>query len=189
MGDFWRRNKFYLGSALVISILAGGALIYINRGETSAPAMVLASPGPPVKERDNQIVVDVEGAVVKPGLYRLKSGSRVEDALQLAGGLLSDADLRGINRAATLKDGTKLYVPRQGESFSGQAAGPEPGKLNINQATMDELDRLSGIGPVTAQRIIDYRKKNGPFNSIEELQEKKLVKPSVFQQIKDQLTV
>lgn len=138
-----------------------------------------------------QIVVDVDGAVAHPGLYKLPPDSRVQAALAAAGGLSPQADAHRINRAAKLHDGQKLYVLSQGESTpplaassgqgcEGQActsaegglSGSDPegqGLVNINTANATQLTQLPGIGPAIAQKIIDYRTANGPFTSVDDL--------------------
>lgn len=138
-----------------------------------------------------QIVVDVDGAVAHPGLYKLPPGSRVQAALTAAGGLSPQADAHRINRAAKLHDGQKLYVLSQGESTPPQAAssvqgcegqsctsaeGTDAGSdtegqglVNINTANVTQLTQLPGVGPAIAQKIIDYRTANGPFTSVDDL--------------------
>lgn len=138
-----------------------------------------------------QIVVDVDGAVAHPGLYKLPADSRVQAALAAAGGLSPQADAHRINRAAKLHDGQKLYVLSQGESTPPQAAssgqgcegqactsteggvaGSDPegqGLVNINTANATQLTQLPGVGPAIAQKIIDYRTANGPFTSVDDL--------------------
>lgn len=138
-----------------------------------------------------QIVVDVDGAVAHPGLYKLPPDSRVQAALAAAGGLSPQADVHRINRAAKLHDGQKLYVLSQGESTPPQAAsggqscegqsctsaegglsGSDPegqGLVNINTANAAQLTQLPGVGPAIAQKIIDYRTANGPFTSVDDL--------------------
>lgn len=138
-----------------------------------------------------QIVVDVDGAVAHPGLYKLPPDSRVQAALAAAGGLSPQADVHRINRAAKLYDGQKLYVLSQGESTPPQAAssgqgcegqactsaeggvaGSDPegqGLVNINTANATQLTQLPGVGPAIAQKIIDYRTANGPFTSVDDL--------------------
>lgn len=138
-----------------------------------------------------QIVVDVDGAVAHPGLYKLPPGSRVQAALAAAGGLSPQADAHRINRAAKLHDGQKLYVLSQGESAPPLAAsngqgcegqsctsadGADTGSdaegqglVNINTANVTQLTQLPGVGPAIAQKIIDYRTANGPFASVDDL--------------------
>lgn len=141
-------------------------------------------------QKQPEIVVDIEGGVMKPGVYRLPLNSRVQDALIAAGGLSSKAQrtwvAKNINLALPLKDGTKIYIPFQGEVSNSQTAstGSISNTININTTNKNELDTLSGIGEVTAQKIIDGR----PYDAIEELLEKKIVSKSVFEKIKEKIT-
>lgn len=142
-----------------------------------------------------EVYVDVDGAVVRPGVYRLKDGARVSQAIDAAGGLTAEADVTGLNRASKITDGQKIYVPTVGEQQAAAAvggaessaamtpgAGSSSGLVNINTASAAELQTLSGIGPSMAQSIIDDRSKNGPFASVDDLMrvsgigEKKLAK-------------
>lgn len=142
-----------------------------------------------------EVYVDVDGAVVKPGVYRLKDGARVSQAIDAAGGLTAEADVTGLNRASKIIDGQKIYVPTVGEqqaaavsdrTDSGAATTPGAGSsselVNINTASAAELQTLSGIGPSMAQSIIDERTQNGAFASVDDLMrvsgigEKKLAK-------------
>ena len=142
-----------------------------------------------------EVYVDVDGAVVRPGVYRLKDGARVSQAIDAAGGLTAEADVAGLNRASKITDGQKIYVPTVGEqqaaaavggAESGAATTPGAGSsselVNINTASAAELQTLSGIGPSMAQSIIDERTQNGAFASVDDLMrvsgigEKKLAK-------------
>jgi competence protein ComEA len=130
------------------------------------------------------VVVHVAGAVASPGVVQLAAGSRVHQAIAAAGGATPAADLNRLNLAAVLADGGKLYVPQAGEQIpSGESgSGGQPsdggpgggvpgagGKVNLNTAGVEELDTLPKVGPVLAQRIVDWRKEHGPFKSVEEL--------------------
>ena len=142
-----------------------------------------------------EVYVDVDGAVVRPGVYRLKDGARVSQAIDAAGGLTAEADVTELNRASKITDGQKIYVPTVGEQQAAAAvggaesstattpgAGSSSGFVNINTASAAELQTLSGIGPSMAQSIIDERTKNGAFASVDDLMrvsgigEKKLAK-------------
>lgn len=142
-----------------------------------------------------EVYVDVDGAVASPGVYRLKEGARVSQAIDAAGGLTAEADVTGLNRASKVADGQKIYVPKVGEQQAVTAGGgadggavvasganDAAGLVNINTASASELQSLSGIGPSMAQSIIDERTKNGPFASVDDLMrvsgigEKKLAK-------------
>jgi competence protein ComEA len=134
------------------------------------------------------LVVHMSGEVIAPGLYRLPVGARIDDALKAAGGPTGQGDIHRLNLAARLADGQQIVVPRRVDPVFApltQSASPTPGKVNINMAGVAELDRLPGVGPVTAQRIVAYREQNGPFTSVEQLKEAKLVNAATFEKIKD----
>lgn len=147
------------------------------------------------KSSSAEVYVDVDGAVARPGVYRLKDGARVSQAIDAAGGLTAEADVTGLNRASKITDGQKIYVPMVGEPQAAAAvggvdsgaaktdgAGSSSGLVNINTASAAELQTLSGIGPSTAQSIVDERTQNGAFASVDDLMrvsgigEKKLAK-------------
>lgn len=124
------------------------------------------------------LVVDVEGAVVRPGLVRLAHGARVVDAVGRAGGLSRSADRSAVNLAAPVSDGQQVLVPRRAAGAAAGAASAEgggagggtaAGPLSLSSATAEQLDTLPGVGPVTAEKIVDYRTRHGAFHSVEEL--------------------
>ena len=145
---------------------------------------------------ENLIFVDVEGAVLKPGVYKLPADARIKDALISSGGLNKSADVswvyKNLNLALKLNDGAKIYIPKIGEIVSsvnnasiGQSVGLESSQMtsgltNINSATSDQLDTLPGVGPVTADKII----KGRPYQSVNDLLDKKIVSQRVYDQIK-----
>jgi competence protein ComEA len=151
-------------------------------------------------QEEVSIYVDVAGAVIKPGVYKLSNSSRMQDALIAAGGLSADADRKWvsktINLARKVEDGAKIYIPTKGEivtagivgsatttTTTGVAGDSITGKININVATQAQLEALPGVGPVTAQKIIGNR----PYSSIEDLKSKKAVSNNVFEKIKDSI--
>lgn len=159
---------------------------------------VLTRPAPPpvveVAEASEEptaapvIVVDVTGAVVRPGVVTLPAGARVIDALQAAGGMAAEADADAINRAAPLRDGGRVHVPRVGETPpAGSLGTASETKIDLNRATAAELDSLPGIGPATAAKIIRAREER-PFQTIEELQTRGLLSPRVLADIRDLVT-
>lgn len=145
----------------------------------------------------SEVYVDVGGAVVTPGVYRLREGARVAQAIDAAGGLTPEADVAGLNRASRVVDGQKIYVPHVGEQQTvSDVVGSGPGEasasasvvsnlVNINTANAAELQTLSGVGPSMAQSIIDERTQNGPFTSIEDLMRVSGIGEKKFAKIKD----
>jgi competence protein ComEA len=168
------------------------------------PAGVVTAPGPAASPAATGgiIFVHVLGAVRRPGLFELRDGARVMDVVAAAGGLTKTADPAGINLARKVSDGEQLYVPRRGEAQPGappgaSAAGAPPGmggvaaggKVNLNTATAAELDTLPRIGPAMAQRIIDYRTKNGRFGSVDDLRNVTGIGDKTFEGLKELITV
>lgn len=133
-----------------------------------------------------QLVVDVAGAVRRPGLYHLATGTRIADAVAAAGGATAKADVTLVNLAAPLADGEQVLVPARGIPTAGAAEGaPSPtAPVDLNTATAEQLDALPGVGPATAQRIIDYRQAHGPFRSTDELEGVPGIGPSKLAQLK-----
>ncbi len=167
--------------------LISAALILIGNGRLEGKPILLATPRDPPGVR-----VSVRGAVIAPGIYLLPPGSIVQDALQAAGGILPQADTSRLNLAAQLSDGQEFRVPL----FSPTPAPGTPlstppggGKINLNTATLAELESLPGIGPVLAQRIVDYRETHGPFQSVEDLRNVDGVGPSLLNKIRDLVEV
>jgi competence protein ComEA len=149
------------------------------------------------------------GAVVVPGLYRLASGARVADLVAAAGGLAADADADRVNLAAPVGDGARVYVPRRGETAvpsvpadgsggavpgapgtpNGSSPGSPAGPVNVNTATVTELDTLPGIGPATAQAIVDHRSRHGPFRTVADLAKVKGIGPAKLAQLEPLVSV
>lgn len=159
---------------LVFLTLAGRVALRTENGE---PAALTRSVAFDVEdEAPRELVVHVAGAVFRPGLYRLPDGSRIDDAIVEAGGAKPRAALELVNLAAPVADGQQVVVPLRGGGGNvgltdpGGGAIPVPaGKVHLNSATLEQLDELPGVGPVTAQQILDYRSANGAFRSIDEL--------------------
>jgi len=201
---FWRvyQMPIILG-VLSFLFVAISVLIFAKSYQQVTP-IVFSSEAPDVAGESTrsatsaQILVDVEGAVVRPGVYRLPKGSRVDDAIVAAGGYSRLVDgamvAKILNRAAKLADGSKLYIPEKGSvpSGSGQSSLPKRsdvnsfvGVVNINVATQSELEALSGVGPVTAGKIISGR----PYARIEELVEKKAMSQGLYTKLKDKMAL
>ena len=164
---------------------AGAGVTEATSGQATQPAAGDGSATVRLDRADGgRITVHVAGAVRRPGLYRLAAGSRIDDALQRAGGPRARADLTAVNLATKLEDGRQVIVPERGSgsaasapgSGSGSAAAGGPGSapaapVNLNTATLEQLDTLDGVGPGIAQRIIGYREQQGGFRNVDELGE------------------
>lgn len=166
--------------------------------------------GPDGGGAPEELVVHAAGAVARPGVYRLPRSARVADLVDAAGGLAPDADVNRLNLAAGLEDGIRLYVPRLGEATPPEVAGSggdtparsgegEPDEtvdgaspsplIDINDATTSELEELPGVGPATAQAIVDHREANGPFQHVDELLEVRGIGPAKLEQLRDLVRV
>lgn len=188
------RYRGILFFALIPVILAGVVVIQLRR---PAPNQELipsptAVPSPTPTATPSPIRVYVSGAVQQPDVYTLAPDAIVKDALLAAGGGTADADLDRINLAQQLSDGVHVYVPRVGEDNPPVRlpTGLEiPSKIDINTANQAELETLPGIGPALAQRIVDHRTANGPFERVEDITNVSGIGPSIFAQIQELITV
>ncbi|MCW1949376.1 MAG: ComEA family DNA-binding protein [Candidatus Shapirobacteria bacterium] len=139
---------------------------------------------------DSKVTIDVGGEVINPGIYTLDKEARVNEALVVAGGLSAKADRdwveKNLNKAEKLVDGQKLYIPKVGENVLGSNT-TEIKIVRINSATVEQLDTLNGIGPAMAERIVDYRTKNGGFKNVEELKLVSGIGDKLFEKIKDEV--
>jgi competence protein ComEA len=168
--------------------VACAAVAMIARARDEPP-VIEAAPEPTAAPTPQVIVVDVVGAVARPGVIRLPAGARVLDALLAAGGMTADADLFALNKASPLRDGMRIYVPRPGEIVpAGVLGGASESKVNLNSASPNELDALPGVGPATAAAIVRARTAK-PFATIDELQTRGLVSPKVFADLRDLVSV
>lgn len=174
----------------VATALALGAVVGFARLRAPAPVPITAAASEtPAPTPVPLVVVDVGGAVARPGVVRLSYGARVGDAIAAAGGITADADVASLNRAALLRDGARVYVPHYGEvAPAGSLGSDAETKIDLNHATPAELEALPGIGPATAGRIARSREAR-PFTKIEELQTRGLVTARVLADIRDLLTL
>lgn len=185
-----RARALAYGLAVLAFLAVAGRVTLGSGGEPRAAPT--AAPELEVEEQPaREVVVHVAGAVARPGLYRLPDGSRVDDAIGLAGGARPKAALDLVNLAAPVVDGQQVVVPLQGPGGATTAAGAStaseggvPGaKVRLNSATLEELDELPGVGPVTAQQILDYREANGAFRSVDELDAVPGIGPAKLEQL------
>lgn len=190
------RRRLILGGLVLVAVLLLGARFLVRSGTAAAPAAPPivgaagdASGGTPAPARSSRLVVYVVGAVRRPGLYRLPAGSRVADAVARAGGATRRADPAALNLAAPVADGEQVLVPAQLPRAVAAAQGaPVPGApvgpVQLSVATAEQLDSLPGIGPVTAQKIIDFRTAHGSFRSVEDLDEIPGIGPARVEQLR-----
>jgi competence protein ComEA len=166
-----RRRLLVAAFVAVVALgLAGRTLLRPRHASVPPPVRVAPAKATPAKAA--LVYVDVVGAVRRPGLYRVRTGARVADAVERAGGPTRKADLELINLAALVADGEQVAVPRRGAAVAsaGASSGAAPtGPVHLNSATLEQLDALPGVGPVTAQKIVDYRTQHGGFGSVDEL--------------------
>ncbi|HSJ17788.1 MAG TPA: ComEA family DNA-binding protein [Solirubrobacterales bacterium] len=138
-------------------------------------------------ESGRDVVVHVAGAVRDPGVYRLPAGSRVTDAVQRAGGATRSDAVEGINLAALVTDGQQIVVPRGGAAAASSSGGDSEGPISLGSATVEELDTIEGIGPVTAQNIVEYRDEQGGLSSVEDLDEISGIGPATMESLRSAL--
>ncbi|WP_053227206.1 helix-hairpin-helix domain-containing protein [Solirubrobacter soli] len=171
-----RRAAAWVAAAVLLALLSAW---YLARSRPSAsatpPPIATISVRDDADDGGGNVTVDVAGAVKKPGVYHLSSSQRVEDALRRAGGPTRRADLSQLNRAAKLEDGRQILVPVRASRTRVATTTASPAKtapdqpINLNTATLEQLDTLDGVGPATAQKILDYRAEHGGFGSVDEL--------------------
>lgn len=194
-----RSQLLWLVAGLLLGFIILGAVIGITR--LNRPAAIFISPPPPIStpsptETPGNLTVFISGEVNNPGVLKLTQGTIVKDAIESASGYSPDADQDLVNLAHGLSDGLHIHVPAIGDNsdvaiFSispGQSTGANR-KININTAELEELDTLPRIGPVTANKIIEYRELFGPFTTIESIMEVSGIGPGTYDDIKDLISV
>ena len=178
----------YAAALLAVALIGARYL----RSERDPPAHARAAPVKVEASRSSgAAVVHVVGAVRRPGVYRLPSWARLAAALRRAGGATSRADLQGVNLAAKVSDGQQVIVPARVAGASGGVAavgGAAPGQpVSLNSATVEQLDELDGIGPATAEKILEYRQEHGGFGSVDDLKQVSGIGPKRFEALKEKV--
>jgi len=193
-----------LGGAVVLALaaLVGGWLLLRPPAPASTESLLplagassngASSSAPPTSTTASSVVAQAAGAVVHPGVYEVPAGARVTDLIDAAGGPAADADVDRLNLAALVTDGERVYVPRVGEAMpaldAGTGASADAGPLDLNTATLEQLDALPGIGPATAKAILDERQKRGGFRSVDDLLDVRGIGPAKLDAIRDLVRV
>ncbi len=176
-------------AAALIIVFSIAFLLYRSGDRKPVPAVVERPAGIDESAPAAELVVHVAGMVSSPGIYAMKEGSRVADAINAAGGALEESDISSLNLAEKLKDGQKIYIPRVGEPAPPVEAASTGTPVNINTADAKKLQELPGIGPKLAGEIITYRESRGGFKSVDELQRVKGIGPTRLRDIRDLVTI
>jgi competence protein ComEA len=191
MGGLSRAQVVVYGAVAVALLLVGARAIRGESGvEASFPVASGGSAGAEftISGEGGDVVVDVTGAVLRPGVYRMPAGSRVTDAVQRAGGASPRAQLEAINLAARLADGQQVVVPERGPGGVGVAGvGGEEGPISLGTASVEQLDTIDGIGPVTAQDIVEFRDQHGGLSSVDQLDQISGIGPATMEALRARL--
>jgi competence protein ComEA len=181
------RRQALVGAAVLLAVLAVAGRTLAGAGASAPlPEAELVPDAPAAATR---LTVHVAGAVRRPGLYRLREGGRVADAVARAGGATAKADTAAVNLAAPLADGIQVLVPSRVAGAAGSTAATSAGqggaKVSLSSASITDLDALPGVGPVTAQKIVDYRAAHGGFSSVDDLDAIPGIGPARLEQLRD----
>ena len=200
MPELSRAQIAVYGAIAVALLLVGARAIHGEEGDSGAAFAAGAPSGAAAAGGDKaggfaisgaggDVVVDVTGAVVRPGVYRMPIGSRVDDAVQRAGGATSRAQLEAVNLAARLADGQQVVVPERvpGGSAVASGAGEEEGPISLGTATVEQLDTIDGIGPVTAEDIVEFRDQHGGLSSVDQLDQISGIGPATMESLRARL--
>jgi competence protein ComEA len=207
LGYGWGRSSSASSPMQVAGVSPQSSVEVIDLSQPPKPEAVPTEPTAPTEPTPSaEVVVHVSGAVKRAGVYRLAPDSRVADAIEQAGGATEHADLDALNLAEPLQDGQKIHVPRKGEVSAPTVASVPPSRtprgtpqaaatattqfpINLNTATAEQLEAIPGIGPVLAQRIIEYRQTHGRFQSVDELLEVRGIGPKRLESMRPYVTV
>jgi competence protein ComEA len=188
------RTQLFVYAAVAVALaLVGLRALQAEGGEEAEFAVGSGSAegggGFTLSGKGSDVVVDVTGAVRRPGVYRLPAGSRVEDAVARAGGAKGDAVLEAINLAAKLADGQQVVVPSSepGATVAAVGATSEDGPISLGTATVEQLDTIDGIGPVTAEDIVEFRDEHGGLASVEQLDQVSGIGPATMEALRERL--
>jgi competence protein ComEA len=185
------RSQLAVYGAVAVALLLLGARAIRAEGDTGSSFSSASSREFTLDDSGSggDVVVDVTGAVARPGVYRLPAGARVTDAVERAGGARGGALLEAINLAARLADGQQVVVPRRGPDGAplSTTAGGEEGPIGLGTATVEQLDTIEGIGPVTAQDIIDFRDEHGGLSSVDQLDRVSGIGPATMESLRSRL--
>ena len=192
--NYWWHDLAYSDTQKRALLIIGVGLLVLSsfvvfRGSSKE---VIAAPQIPIEISIPEVTVDVAGAVNNPGVYSLPAQSRVIDALRAAGNSVNGSDLSDLNLARVVKDGEQIYVNPTVRTVNGKRIIKKVvprGPININRASAKEFDGLAGIGPVIAKRIVEYRRINGPFMTIEDLQKVSGIGSAKFEEFKSKVSV
>lgn len=193
MPEISRTQLFVYAAVAVALLLIGVRALQAERGQQASFEVESGTEGVgggfSLDGEGGDVVVDVTGAVRRPGVYRLPAGSRVEDAVARAGGAAGDAVLEAINLAARLADGQQVVVPssRPGATVAAAGAVSEDGPISLGTATVEQLDTIDGIGPVTAEDIVEFRDEHGGLASVEQLDQVSGIGPATMEALRDRL--
>jgi competence protein ComEA len=187
------RSQVVVYGAVAVALLLVGVRAIRAEGEPGATSAAVASTSSRSSDFSLKVsggpdvIVDVAGAVQRPGVYRLPVGARVVDAIERAGGPAGDALLEGINRAARLADGQQVMVPTRHPGAVTAAGVPEDGPISLGSASVEQLETIDGIGPVTAAKIVEYRDRNGGLSSVDQLDQVSGIGPATMQSLRGRL--
>lgn len=206
-----KENEKLLKAAVVVLVITAAVLFYFGNGKSDTISLKDAESGEKTEAEHNfsennkgKVYVDVAGEVKTPGVYQVNSGSRIFEVIQKAGGLTDKADTGTINQADKVKDGDKIIVPGKGSKTAAgdqiQAAGGGGTRLegtggnlspliNINSADSTELQKIPGVGPATAEKIIQYRMQNGSYKKTEDLKNVSGIGDKIYEKMKSMITV
>lgn len=202
LANLFKDNKdMFIKVAAAALVVVVAFLFFILKGGSGEIAEIQDSSSETTaitEERvDKKVIIDIGGEVNEPKVTELPEGSRVEDAIEAAGGITDEADMTNINRAAFVSDGEKILIPSKNDAVSGSDGtytGAQPGgyaddRIDINTADSAELQKLNGVGPATAEKIISYRESNGRFKSVEEIKNVSGIGDKTYEKIKEYIRV